>query len=317
VPADPAAGDDPFGLAAYALLQADRHRAALALQPHGLDLPVADCRRVRPVQAMIVVPMTTALGLSSEPAWLRGYGWICAPSTRTLLTQASLRQVCADEHTGQLLDIAPHDVRPPPTPTAVHDVLLDWVRSPFSTTVLPSQTSPGHDPPRALADFVRLRDRYDDGPTGARITAEASDLDHDQAWPDGPTAAWNLAARSRRTHLLKHFGWIPERTPTETIWTSPAGQVTRAPSWTRPASGIDPDGDTAWNDVRLPEPDELARIDAELTRPPGPGDVPPFPEPPHRPRGRPDPAPADPDEEPGEIAMDDDAPSYDPENPPF
>ena len=55
-----------------------------------------DCRMSRPVQAVIVVPVETALGLSNEPAWLDGYGWLDAPSSRLLLLDAALRRMCID-----------------------------------------------------------------------------------------------------------------------------------------------------------------------------------------------------------------------------
>ena len=79
--------------------------------------PRVDCRMSRPVQATIIVPVETSLGLSDEPAWLDGYGWIDAPTSRTLLLDAELRRACADRSTGQLIDLAAPDGdhhRPPP-----------------------------------------------------------------------------------------------------------------------------------------------------------------------------------------------------------
>jgi predicted transcriptional regulator len=42
----------------------------------------------------------TASGLSNEPAWLDGYGWISAPTSRQLLVDAELRRLCAQTGTG-------------------------------------------------------------------------------------------------------------------------------------------------------------------------------------------------------------------------
>ena len=66
---------------------------------------------------------------------------------------------------------------------------------PFDITDAAWRTVDQHDPPTALADLVRTRDRYCDGPLGTLVPAARSDLDHAGAWPEGPTAAWNLAAR--------------------------------------------------------------------------------------------------------------------------
>jgi hypothetical protein len=52
----------------------------------------SDARRSRPVQARIDVPAGTALGLTDEPGWLDGHGWISAPLSRHLLTVAELRK---------------------------------------------------------------------------------------------------------------------------------------------------------------------------------------------------------------------------------
>jgi hypothetical protein len=57
------------------------------------------------VQAHVIVPVETALGLSNEPAWLDGYGWISAPTCRLLLIDAELRQICAKSGSGELVDL--------------------------------------------------------------------------------------------------------------------------------------------------------------------------------------------------------------------
>lgn len=57
------------------------------------------------MQARIGVPVETALGLSNEPAWLDGYGWISAPTARQLLVDAELRRVCSRSSTGELVDV--------------------------------------------------------------------------------------------------------------------------------------------------------------------------------------------------------------------
>jgi hypothetical protein len=244
------------------------------LRPTGVEPASADCRMSRPVQASIVVPVETSLGLSNEPGWLDGYGWIDAPTARLLLIDAELRRVCAQTGTGQLVDVAARDVRPPPTPAGVREALLEMVNGPVIANPVGWQVEDQHDPSRPLREFVVLRDRGCDGPTFTSTPASRCELDHDIAYPDGPTAAWNLVARATRTHQLKHAGWTPLRTPTSTIWTSPAGQLIEVPKHTAPPPGIDVD--PAGHPATLPDPDQLAALDTAQLTPPGPDDRPPW-----------------------------------------
>ena len=244
-----------------------------------------DRRYSRPVRLDIAVPVTTCLGLSDEPGWLPGYGWIAAPQVRQLLPVAELRQACVASEgpaVGQLVDVAEQVVRPTAgDPAAARAAVVSMSAEPFDITAKTWREEPGHDPSPALAEFVRLRDRHCDGPVGGRALAAAGlDLDHDKpydggaggaswppggsvAWavhgdvgfdldphnglltfvdlghedlldlappdPAGPTAAWNLVGRGRRTHGLKHRGWTPLRTATSTLWFTPAGQSVEVP----------------------------------------------------------------------------------------
>jgi len=254
--AHPLTGSDGF----------DQRAAAAGLRPSGVEAASVDCRMSRPVQAVITVPVETALGLSGEPAWLDGYGWLAAPSARLLLPDASLRQLCVDGTTGQVLDLAARDVRPPPTPPGVRQALLRMTTGPTVPSSVAWRTDAEHDPSQPLVDLVRLRDRTCDGPTQPRSPASTCDLDHDRPHPHGPTAAWNLAARSRRTHQLKHDGWHPVRTTTGTTWTSPAGQSVHTPNHQRPAPGAD--ADLAGQPPVLPDPEQLAALDTDQLAPP-------------------------------------------------
>ena len=257
----PASGPAPCGAPATPETWQD---AAAGLRLSGVEAASADCRMSRPVQAVVVVPVETALGLSNEPAWLDGYGWLDAPSTRLLLPDAGLRRLCVDGPTGQVLDLAARDVRPPPTPAGVRQALVDLVTGAGPPSSVGWRTEPEHDPSQPLAELVRLRDRSCDGPTQPRSRAATCDLDHDRPHPDGPTAAWNLVSRSRRTHQLKHYGWTGTRTAAGTTWTSPAGQVVDVPHHRRPAPG--PDTDRTGRPATLPDADELAAVDtAQLT----------------------------------------------------
>ncbi len=97
------------------------------------------------------------------------------------------------------------------------------------------QPEPQHDPSAALARLVRLRDRGCDG-IGCSVPASRCELDHHQPWPDGPTNAANLKARSQRCHHAKHKGWTVVQQPDgTTTWTSPATRTYRThPRWAPP-----------------------------------------------------------------------------------
>jgi hypothetical protein len=229
---------------------------------------LGDRRRLRPVQILIHLPVTTALGLDNEPGWLPGYGWVSAPQCRQWLTIAELRQVCVGAD-GFVLDSADRVVRPQPTPAGARQALLDMVADPGRITDKTWQSQPQHDPSPALAGFLDLRDGYCDGPTGTAVPAARCHADHELPYPQGPTAAWNLRARAGRTHLLKHHGWTPVRTANSTLWFSPAGQVVDIPHRNQAPPELDPD-------AHLPDPDQLHTIDADYLRPPGPDDHPPW-----------------------------------------
>lgn len=246
--------------------------AAVEQPVPGAPAMTSDRRCSRPIRANIQVPVTTALGLDNEPGWLDGYGWISAPQVREWLALAELRQVCVSA-TGQVVDVADRVVRPEPTPTAIRDALLAMVEQPMPISPKTYEQQPHYVPSDALAEFVEFRDVFCDGPTGRRIAATRSDKDHEAPYPMGPTAAWNLVDRARRTHVLKHRGWTPLRTATSTIWFSPAGQAVEVEHWSSPPPDLE-------GDARLPDPHELHEIDAELTRVPSAADDPPWHTPP-------------------------------------
>lgn len=248
---------------------------AFGLRPGLVEAASTDCRRLRPVQAQIVVPVETALGLSNEPAWLDGYGYLSAPTTRVLLVDAELRRACVQTSAGRLVDLSEQVHRPPPTPEGVRAGLLDMVLTDGTLTGVADGTEPEHDPSEALRRFTVVRDRTCDGPTESRTDARHAHLDHDTPHPRGPTAAWNLAARATRTHQLKHYGWIPLRTPTMTVWTSPAGQLVQVPNHTAPPPGIDRDPD---QQAFLPAPHELHLLDRAQLEPPDEDEIPWLPE---------------------------------------
>ena len=227
----------------------------------------ADCRLRRPFQLLVHVSVETTLGLSNEPGWLDGIGWISAPRIRQLLPIAELRQVCVTRD-GQVVDLADRAERPPTTPEAARAALVRMATRAFTITDKTWRTEPEHDPSDALREFVAVRDRFCDGPTQARVPAARADLDHVRPHPEGPTAAWNLRARSRRTHVLKHAGWTGIDTVDGTLWISPAGQLVEVDRTTPAPTPLDPAAE-------LPDPAALHALEAELLRPLHPDEEPP------------------------------------------
>lgn len=269
----------------------DAALSAFGLRPSFTEAASTDCRRSRPVKANLTVPVETSLGLSNEPGWLDGYGWLSAPTCRLLLVDAELRRLCVQAGTGQLVTVDDRLVRPEPTPAGLRRSVLDLVLDDITLGRGPDpgpdpggppdddpawREEPQHDPSIELARYVQLRDRFCDGPTQSWIPAAKAQLDHDEPWPTGPTAAWNLVARGQRTHLLKHNGWTALRTPTSTIWISPAGQTIETDRTSQAPPGIDTDHDGWLGDVTIPDPVDLHALDLDQLTPRDDDDLPPW-----------------------------------------
>ena len=229
---------------------------------------LTDRRCARPVRLDVQVPVTTALGLSDEPGWLDGHGWISAPTVRQLLPVAELRQVCTDARSGRLVDLAEQVVRPALDPAAVSAALLDMATHPFEITDTAWQTQPQHDPGDRLARVrraprpaVRRPDRRPGRrpprpPRPRRAAPRRADRRLEPRRPRG------------RTHVLKHRGWTPVRTLSSTLWFSPAGQVVDVPFHTEPLDPVE-------SAAHVPDPVALHALEAELLRPPTADDLPP------------------------------------------
>ncbi|GAB3438852.1 HNH endonuclease signature motif containing protein [Actinophytocola sediminis] len=158
------------------------------------------------VTVQLTLSAATALGVSTAPAQLAGYGDL--PARRALVlagqTDATWRRILTDPKTGQAIDVGRRRYTPPAA-------LRDQVRA-----ELPTCTAPG---------CVR--------------PAYQCDLDHRQPFPDGPTDRDNLHPACRRHHQGKtHGGWqVHDQTDT-LVWVSPAGY--RYPHWPEPIADPDP-----------------------------------------------------------------------------
>jgi hypothetical protein len=114
------------------------------------------------------------------------------------------------------------------------------------TGILADYSTRAYQPPKPLADAVRLRDATCRGP-GCQIDARWCDLDHIDPYDKeheyrpgepGQTRADNLHALCRTHHRLKtKYGWQVHRDPESgiTYWTAPAGRrYTKTPTSTDP-----------------------------------------------------------------------------------
>ena len=199
----------------------------LGLEP---DPHPGSARRRPSVQAIILVPVETALGLADNPADLVGYGPVTNGHSTELLAAAELRKACTDLRTGRIIAVEDHST---PAGPSLEATLLAMVDRPGT---IEAHDEPQHNPTVGLVRFVQLRDPRCAGP-GCSTTAQQCDLDHLIPHPTGRTTANNLGPVSRRCHNAKTYGgWTLTPHPDGSVtWTSPLGRSTTRPSRNTPA----------------------------------------------------------------------------------
>ena len=194
-----------------------------------------------PMAAAVVVnvhiPVTALLEIDDRAGWLEGYGPVSAEHVRLMLPVAGLRRLWVDGSTGAPVK-RDRQLQPP---LADPDWVRQRLRAMLSPVLVTDRAEPQHDPSKALVDLVDVRDQECAGP-GCAVTAGRCDHDHELRWPDGPTAVWNLAVKSRRCHRAKHAGWTAQRQPDGgTVWHSPLGRDYWRPGPWQPPPQLDPD----------------------------------------------------------------------------
>ena len=125
---------------------------------------------------------------------------------------------------------------------------------PFTLTETATDT---HDPTPAVRELIDLRDLGCLG-IGCSMSAARSEHDHEDPWPTGPTASWNLSNKSPRCHHAKHAGWTATRDDTtgNTTWRSPLGHTyTRLSAW-QPQPPTPEDPQLPPPDLHPPSPDQ-------------------------------------------------------------
>ena len=93
----------------------------------------------------------------------------------------------------------------------------------------PVDTPGAYRVPTRLARLIRVRAPRCEWP-GCGHRAAGCDLDHDLAWPAGPTCACNIGPLCRRHHRLKQLLMGKTRRPrSEVRWSSPTGRTWSSP----------------------------------------------------------------------------------------
>ena len=219
--------------------------------PHWTDLSLLELASAviglpvnNPMVLAVHVPMSTALEVDNRPARIDQGGALPASLVRQLIPDAALVRVLVDSDSGVPIGIDSELIPAPAAPTATRERL-----APLLTMFrLTDQAEPQHDPNAALRRFVQLRDQRCTG-IGCSQPASRCHLDHETAYPTGPTAAWNLSAKSARCHRAKHAGWTvtrhgPGPQHGEVTWTSPLGHsYTRLSTWRHPGADQHSGGD--------------------------------------------------------------------------
>jgi hypothetical protein len=180
----------------------------------GRDLPSVTARREREVG--LVLHADTLFGdgpAKGDPGELRGFGapapvdpQSAAGLARAEIGRGAATRVLLVDADGMLR----RTIRLPHAPTG------GWTRSELGAAVvaavpgLPSLRTHRYAPTVAIAEHVRTAQprcaSYDCARTSCRC-----DLDHDRAWPRGPTCVTNLCPRCRRDHELKTRGLVSTR----------------------------------------------------------------------------------------------------------
>jgi hypothetical protein len=215
-------------------------------------------------QVFVHVPLATAMGEGTEPAELVGHGPIDGELLAGLLTNAPvLRRVWVDRKTGVPVAVDDRAWTPGRDPAALSRVLGEMRTGPPPEQRHPTHPDDhdkprcsdppyprvlsrphladpgGYMPPKRLKRLLRVRAPRCEWPGCGRRASRAAgspcDLDHDLAWPYGPTCACNLGPLCRRHHRIKQQGWNKHRGPDGSIrWTDPTGRTWTSPNQHQP-----------------------------------------------------------------------------------
>jgi hypothetical protein len=179
------------------------------------------------VEAQVVVPITTATGDADELGELPDLGPVHPETCRDLLSRAdTLRRICVDGVTGRVVAVD-DAIRVNGDADAISAALQAMQTDPV---VLRDLSTPAYRPTRRALRFVRTRDRTCRFP-GCTRPARWTDVDHEEAWPLGPTTPRNLHCLCRHHHRAKQSDLFTVRTEPDgtTVWTTRTGREYRRP----------------------------------------------------------------------------------------
>lgn len=208
-------------------------------------------------QVTVLVPLSTAMG-GSAPAEQVGHGPVEADLAHELLRASPALRVAWVDDDGVPVGVCDRVERPPRRDDAGLRAALDRLMArpaaplarhpddhppgrpdePPPRRVRARPHPPDDDPgpyrvPTPLRRLLEVRAPRCEWP-GCGARASRCDLDHDVAWPCGPTCACNLGPLCRRHHRVKQLGWSKQRARDGVRWTSPTGRVTLSPGQHQP-----------------------------------------------------------------------------------
>ena len=200
-------------------LSMDQRRADAVLDlfrrvSDGNELPWMSPRRDREVGIVLHADTFFRDGAGKDaPGELRGLG-APAPIDPQSAADLARSQVDAGAATRVLLvsgdGVLQRTLRLPKAPPGgwTRDLLVGEVRAALPD--LPSLQTESYEPTVAITEHVRAVHPRCTSYDCARL-ASRCDLDHDKAWPRGPTCVTNLCPRCRRHHELKTRGLVRTR----------------------------------------------------------------------------------------------------------
>jgi hypothetical protein len=140
----------------------------------------------------IVVPFTTAVGLTDAPCEIPGHGWVTAEHARQIMLNdgSAWRRLAVDAGSGAALHLETRAYQPTPAMRAHVEAVDGTCRAP-----------------------------------GCTVPAARCDLDHDTPWPHGPTDVTNLTSKHRtHHHLHTHGHWLVHRDGDRVRWRTKTGR---------------------------------------------------------------------------------------------
>src|SRR3954471_10123856 len=150
------------------------------------------------LQVSLTMPLTTWLGLSSDPGQLTGYGPVAGALARQMAADAARDNPA----TPSWRCAAPDDpARDSPAPTSWRCVATDDRHGTVIGVGRPVST-PRHDPPARLTALVAAAEAACVFP-GCETPVTRCDLDHRVPYPEGPTCSCTIQPLCRTHHRLK------------------------------------------------------------------------------------------------------------------